>query len=172
MKTKYQCENAAMAITAVHLLDKKISKKIIKKAVKETIIKGRTEEVSKKPSVVLDVAHNPYEWETSLKEIMEIKKQKTIIIFGAMKDKDFKKIKPLLKKSANKLILKKKKTSRAADPKKIKKTIGFGEITQSVEEAVKKAFKIVKKNQTILVIGSFYIVGEALKTLKKLKKVN
>lgn len=167
MKNHYQCENAAAAVTAVHLLgEPKITEEAIRRGIEKTKIMGRTEEVQQEPKIILDVGHNPYEWKTMFTEVKAKKHKKLIIIFGSMKDKKFEEIKKIIEGNCDKLILTKADAERAAEPEELKKAIGFGEIAGSVKKAVNSAVKEAGSEDLILITGSFYIVGEAVKALK------
>lgn len=98
--SKYQCENAAMAITATELfLERNLIKpKFIKNIMKSELLensllpvdfRGRLEIVAKSPTIVLDGSHNPGAMKKLVSEIKDnFKYGKLHLIFACFRDKD------------------------------------------------------------------------------------
>jgi dihydrofolate synthase/folylpolyglutamate synthase len=163
---KYQIVNSLIAIKAL----KKAGfndEKIIINGLKKAFIPARFQITKiKNKKFIFDVGHNPNASESFLKTYKLIfKNKKLCIITGIMKDKDIREILKNYCQIANKIILTKPKTNRAADITTLSNQIPFwykGDIIliENIKNAVEKAFSL--KENIISVCGSFYTVGEAM----------
>ncbi|MCL1059285.1 bifunctional tetrahydrofolate synthase/dihydrofolate synthase [Shewanella gelidimarina] len=80
--------NAATAIAVLEHLCPEIDKTCIADAVGNTQLAGRLEHVCDKPSVMVDVAHNPHAARYLRSRLKKINKQRLFAICGMLKDKD------------------------------------------------------------------------------------
>lgn len=161
----FQCENAAVALAALLALNEKGYKLSVQKTlvgVRKARWPGRMQVLRKKPMVLIDGAHNPQGWETLAQELALFEYKKLFVVFGAMKDKEITKAGPLLEK-AGWLAITKADNERAEVPGKIIEILGNGEIIVPVEKAVAAALEKAGKTDLVLVTGSLYVVGEALR---------
>jgi folylpolyglutamate synthase/dihydropteroate synthase len=133
---------------------------------------GRIETVPyKNRRFVLDVSHNPAGVLTTLKELSNHKIG--TVVFGMMSDKDYKSAVDLLLKKSVRLIFTQPDYKRALNPqillkyasgsKKLKNV--YIESASSVSDAVDLSLKITPKGEEILIIGSFFLVSDALKAM-------
>ncbi len=133
---------------------------------------GRFEEIKfKGKKYLLDVSHNPDGIKKALNSLKGTGFNQDVVIFGIMEDKDYKNaIKEVLKHSNN-IILTKPDYARAMDPsilysyaKKLNSMLNKNiMIASSVKDSLKIADKMNYKN--IILIGSFFLVSDGLKTL-------
>ena len=188
LKGSFQLENSSIAITTIDVLNQyynlNIKKNNIREGLKKVIWPGRFEfignsfRISKcqkssisehiKKNILVDCAHNPSCFRALVEELKILKKEKKykklILVIGILNDKDIKKIMEIIKPFADKIIITKAKTPRAENPSNIKKFIkNKVKIIKNVKKAVKYAEKIAGKNDLILVTGSCFVVGEAMK---------
>ncbi len=168
---KYQLYNACTAVRACEILRERgfsISDESIRRGLLNVSIEGRLERVSDSPPIFIDGAHNPdaaHSLADSVKTLFPDKK--VILIVGIMNDKDIKGILNPLVHISEFIILTKPKYERAALPEKLEKNImGFAGIhasimsTDTVYDAIELAKKHCRKDNIILVTGSFYTAGE------------
>ncbi len=123
---------------------------------------------SSNPLLIYDVSHN----EASIESFVNTYKQspfndKLNIVFTAMNDKNIYNMLLLLKPITNTLILTTPNIERVAkieDLHNSAKELKFAEVitTNSVDEAISIA---LGKNNSTAILGSFYLIGEALKQL-------
>lgn len=165
----YQAENAACAIAIVEELAKRsifVADDDIKKGLLSARWPGRLDIVSRDPLVVLDGSHNPDGVSTTVSVLKDLKMTPLTYVLGCMDDKDVRGIVKALAPSAAKMICTQAKYKRAFSARALQSIVGeeFGGPSETVEES-NEAFErgiadIIGKG--MCVIGSLYLVGEAL----------
>lgn len=169
-----QAKCASMAIETINILNSIYNYNIlltnIRGGLKSTRIPCRFE-VFKDGNLILDGAHNEDALNESFKIIERISNKKVISIFGCMHDKDYKTMVKILDSHASKIYFTKCDYDRAIDPKEL---INLSQIKDkilcnNIEAALKKALKSLKKDEIILINGSFYLTSEAREILVKEK---
>ncbi len=179
---RHQVLNASVALRTCEVIESKgliISDEAIKNGLLNSDFSGRLEWSSRTPPVLIDSAHNPEAAAALADTVKEIFfSKKIILIMGIMNDKDTEGIlKPLIQ-ICDVIILTKPKGERAASPEKLEEGIKSLEkkgsvnlrstkilTTSTVAEAIELAKKICRKDQIVLVTGSFYTTGEAKEIL-------
>lgn len=174
----YQLHNLKTALTSINILSKKNNLHISRDKIQRGLsnIKpnsnfyGRFDIVKVNPKVVTDVSHNEQAFQNIAGNLKYFKYKKLIIIFGMMKDKHYKKCLNILSKIDAKIILTRPLYPRAEEPQKLYESVNdklkFIPI-QKLEDAFTFALKSTKKNDMILVTGSFFLVSEFLEIFKK-----
>lgn len=171
----FQKKNAGTALKAAEVLAQKFHFKIIRKhslkGLQSRGWKGRMEVFHRAGrQFILDGAHNPI----STKELIcSLKRQKARdpwLIFGAMNDKNSRQMLRILSGFFSKTILAGIAGNRAKTPAMLleeAKGLFKAVLTaQNAQEAVGLAGKVTDPGNTIVVTGSFYLVGEARRALK------
>ncbi|MBU4343300.1 MAG: bifunctional folylpolyglutamate synthase/dihydrofolate synthase [Candidatus Omnitrophica bacterium] len=164
---RHQIENAGLAIAMARFIDNRIDEKAIRNGLKNVNWPGRLQIVQKEPYVVLDGAQNVASIDAVLSSIKEIFEYKRLIcIFGISSDKDIKGVCGVLDSACDIIILTRSRSERAKDPTELKKHFSRVDalVTGSVEEALAKGLDRAGKGDLILITGSLYVVGEALRT--------
>jgi len=170
---QYQVENAALAISMLKFMDKKnlkIKEDAIRKGLKEISWPGRLQIIQNDPYVILDGAQNVASIKAVLSSISKIFSYKRLIcIFGISSDKDIKGVSSELDKTSNIMILTTSKNKRAKKVSYLKGNFFKADVksTDSVEKALNLGLDISGKEDLILVTGSFYVVGEAMRFFKE-----
>ncbi|HIE36422.1 MAG TPA: hypothetical protein EYP89_04200, partial [Candidatus Omnitrophica bacterium] len=171
LKGDFQIENAALAImTTLCLKRERLLKKEInfKEGLISTFLEARLEVVRKDPLIVVDVAHNPSSF-SSLGRNLKIyfSKKRIILIFGASKDKDIKNM--LNKIDFEYLILTRFENPRAYLACEIGKRCKIKDafVTNDVEESLRLAKKLYRRDYLVLISGSLFLVSEAKQKIKK-----
>jgi len=168
---RHQIINAAVAIGCVEALrcrGVKVAPEALRKGLKKTRWPGRLQVISHRPLLVLDAAHNRAS-ASALKEAIgeSFKFGRLILVFGVCRDKDVRGILRELLPLASKIIFTKTQNPRAMAPETIKTFIKTNErpvsLTDNVTEAVKTARREARRQDLILVCGSLYLLGEALR---------
>jgi len=122
---------------------------------------------------VFDVAHNPagaWALRSTLSAAYQDAREITMV-FGVMRDKAVQEMTEILFPIASHLIVTQANNPRAATPDEIRQaaarvTSGAGiEDAENVATALTRARMLAGPNGLIVVTGSIYIVGEAMRTL-------
>ena len=93
----HQAENVETAISAIELLPPGYRKKLTSDSIlygleavrRLTGLRARLEVVQKDPLVILDVAHNPHGMAAAAAALGKVVPGRWLVVFGAMKDKDY-----------------------------------------------------------------------------------
>jgi dihydrofolate synthase/folylpolyglutamate synthase len=177
---RHQAENAATAISACDMLAKwkgfDIEDNDIRRGLAGVAWPGRLEIVSRKPLMILDCAHNPSAIGRAMSSISDLGVTPDTIIFAASRDKDFRMNASILFPKAKRLVLTRYGSQRSIEqeilaelPEASDKTIF---ITEDVPEAIEVAREVTSADEAILIIGSVFLVGDALSWLRHGKKVD
>jgi len=166
MLGKFQVRNAGLAMRAAEELG--VGEGSIRSGLKKARLRGRLEVLRREPLVVADVAHNPGGASALVESLGSFGKRKRIVVFGCMKDKDWKAVLQILSRVADKFIFAKVDMERAEEPEKLLeegRKYCESEIAESVGEAMGMALGEADADDMVLVTGSLYIMKEAYKEL-------
>ena len=176
---KHQVLNACCAIAAIEILESTLhhplrplcTLHIIKKGLLSTRWPGRCEVVSRRPYIVLDGAHNPPAASVLARTIKEyFHYEHLILILGILKDKDIDGIMNHLFPVSDSIIFTSPSNSRAVPSLELMKHSSWLNhctsifATEDVAQAIELARQIASKDDLILITGSLYTVGDAIKS--------
>jgi dihydrofolate synthase/folylpolyglutamate synthase len=165
----HQMINATTALGAMEILDDlgyRVSNDAMTEGLKEVDWPGRLEVVCSSPRVLLDGAHNP-DGALSLKESLEkdFEYHHLVLLIGIMKDKDVHSILHSLSPLADRIILTRPGTDRAASPALLRKALGRNgkkaEVIEDFRKAIDKGLSLTGEEDILCITGSLYTVGEA-----------
>lgn len=165
---EYQIFNAVMAITTLLVLrDNKllnIKDEDIYNGLFKTKWIGRLEVLRRKPTFLIDGAHNLQGINQLTKALKLFKYKKLILGIGILKDKDYEHMIALLAPLADKVIVtevnmprKLKAEDLASEVRKYSPNIY---IEENINNAVNKSFELADDQDLIVFCGSLYLVGE------------
>jgi len=172
LRGAHQGRNAAVAIAAASVLSKcwrTLDKKKIIRGIESADWEGRLEVVCRKPDVILDGAHNEGGARILKAYIGDFVKPPVVLVFGMMKDKNIKRVADILFPAARRVILTSIPYSRAASPAEIwlkarkfrRKII----LEPNLDKAIDMARAEAGTQDTVIISGSLFLVGEAKKAL-------
>lgn len=170
LKGNYQAKNTKTAVTALkNLKDVKITEESLRNGldnvIKNTGLLGRWQQLSEKPLVICDVAHNKEGITLAMKQIQEYEFKKLHIVFGVVKDKKLAEILPLLPESATYYFCK-PNLPRGLNSDELQayaKDFNLvGGTYSSISNAYKAALNNAKENDFIYVGGSTFTVAEII----------
>jgi len=167
--SKYQCENAAMAIAAAELFAGKenIKPELFKNTLIPVDFRGRLEKVRENPTIILDGSHNPGAMKKLVFEIKEnFQYKKLYLIFAVLSDKDAKMMLKIIWSITDNLIITESESYRKypyqklyALAKKVKKEMKGGPLKifkrKTISDSIDLARKSSNDNDLICVCGSF-----------------
>jgi len=174
---RHQLRNIALAIAAAEELSHeafpKITASTIERGIRETDWPGRFQllpATADHPEIVFDVAHNPAgAWALRSTLSAAYEDRPLIFLFGAMRDKAISEIAEILFPLAEHVIATHADNPRAATPAEIREAARrvVVEIDEApdVRAALAKARSFAGTGSLVVVTGSIYIVGEAMRVL-------
>lgn len=176
---RHQLRNVALAIaTAVELTEqgfKGVTADTIERGIRETQWPGRFQVIPARagwPEVVLDVAHNPagaWALRSALSEQYE--DRPLVFVFGAMRDKAISEMTEILFPLAERVVATRAENPRSASPEEIQqagqRTGAEIETVAVVAEALERAKSVVGTHGVVVITGSIYLVGEAMRLLEQ-----
>jgi len=170
---RHQLRNIALAIASAEELCKQgfpISADSIERGIRETRWPARFQVISGAPEMVFDVAHNPagaWALRSTLSACYE--DRRIIFVFGAMRDKAIGEIAEILFPLAEHVIATSADNPRSATPDEIREAASRAqseiEALPDVASAIRRARELAGSDGIIVVTGSIYIVGEAMRVL-------
>jgi dihydrofolate synthase / folylpolyglutamate synthase len=175
---RHQLRNIALALAAAEELSKQgfsISPESTERGIRQTRWPGRFQVISarnRSPEYVLDVAHNPAgAWALRSTLSTAYENQRLIFVFGAMRDKAIAEIAEILFPLAERVVVTQADNPRSATAKEIREAAV--RISTEMEDAVdvpaalQRARTLAAPDSVVVVTGSIYIVGEAMRALGK-----
>ncbi len=165
----HQRRNAALAVAVAHLLKKKglkLSPNAVRRGLEELDWHGRAEIVRRRPTVILDGAHN----EDSIAALVAAirgrsSRGRIIVVFGIAADKSVERVLELIAPEADLLL-----TTRADSPRaigshrlaRLARRAGARRVRviPNPREAVRAALGEARPDDVVCVTGSFYLAGE------------
>lgn len=194
---RHQVRNVALAITAAEELEHcgfRIFPEHVAQGIRNTRWPGRFQVVKPEPNeqsphpneptpgspgtpgeIVLDVAHNPAgAWALRSTLSARYEGRALIFVFGAMRDKAITEIAGILFPLADRVIATRADNPRAASPREIAE-LGQPFATEMLEEesvaaALSRARTLAGGKGVVVITGSIYIVGEALRLLSPVRQ--
>jgi dihydrofolate synthase / folylpolyglutamate synthase len=178
---RHQVRNLALAITAAEQLNHcgfRILPEHVEEGIRGTRWPGRFQVVNAEagcPEIVLDVAHNPAgAWALRSTLSARYEGRPLTIVFGAMRDKAIVEMAGILFPLADRVIATRADNPRAATPREIAEMARptAAEILEedTVSVALTRARTLAGSKGVVVITGSIYIVGEALRLLSEVRQ--
>jgi dihydrofolate synthase / folylpolyglutamate synthase len=174
---RHQLRNVALAIAAAEELSRQkfptITAPTIEQGIRETHWPGRFQVLpatADHPEVVFDVAHNPAgAWALRSTLSATYEERPLVFVFGAMRDKAVGEIAEILFPLADCVVATHVDNPRAATPAEIREAARRVSVeideAPDVPAALAKAREAAGTRGLVVVTGSIYIVGEAMRAL-------
>ena len=165
---EHQAANAATALALVGRSGAKVSPEAVQRAFRKIRLPGRVERVGRRPTLIVDAAHNPVSARALAAALRTVPRRRLLLVFGASADKDYRAMLNTLLPAADLAIFTKAAHPRAAAPSDLvrcakgRPAVAAG----SVARALALARKSAGPEDAIVVTGSFYVAGEALEHLQ------
>lgn len=175
---KIQLLNASMAINTILTILPEISYSSIKDGLQNAFLPGHSEVLKGNPSLFMDGAHTP---ESVLQAVDNWKEEfknnsKKILIFATADDKDADSMAKMIASQFSNIIITTPGFFKPSNPSETYDTfLKYNQNTLLIEnpaEALSYAKEQANSDNTILVLGSFYLIGEIKKALKKTESLN
>jgi len=173
---RHQRINAAVAAGMLEVLQEKgalkIGEGVVKRAFEQLQIPGRIEVVSRRPTIILDSAHNVASVEVLVDALKEnLKWERLILCFAAAKDKDIPGMLRLLIPLTNEAVFTTTANPRSASTQDLAEAASAIKPLSITQEADPlKAFELARASASsedlILITGSFYLAGKIKEALE------
>jgi dihydrofolate synthase/folylpolyglutamate synthase len=174
---RHQLRNVALAVAAAEELGKLgvagITAESIERGIRETRWPGRLQGLPARagwPEMVLDVAHNPagaWALRSALSERYD--SRPLIFVFGAMRDKAISEMTEILFPLAERVVATRAENPRSASPEEIQqagsRTGAEIEVAAEIGAALERVRESAGNETVVVVTGSIYLVGEAMRIL-------
>jgi dihydrofolate synthase/folylpolyglutamate synthase len=163
---RYQRSNAALVLAALEVIERSFS--VGETAVRQGLAKvfwpGRLEVILRRPTVILDGAHNGEGIKALVGEIGNLLGGKKVkLFFGAMADKDWPLMLRELSTVASEVILTRAPMERSADPNQMAQALATDmprTISMDPVGGIRHLLDRVNPDDVVLVTGSLYLLGE------------
>jgi dihydrofolate synthase/folylpolyglutamate synthase len=175
---RHQLRNVALSIATAEQLSQRgfsaITAGTIERGIRETKWPGRFQVIPTQngwPEIVLDVAHNPagaWALRSALSE--RFPDRPLLIVFGAMRDKAISEMTEILFPVADRVVAMQAENPRSATPAEIR--LAAERVGAEIEEApdtataLERAKALAKPSTVLVITGSIYLVGEAMRFLE------
>ena len=169
---QHQIINAALATESVMKLDisgKKISKNCILKGLTGVQPCGVLHPIACNPDIFVDGGHNPHAAKAVATFLSNHTKKPRHLIVSMMKDKDLNTVSAILSPLFDKIDLFELPSIRAANSVQLQDAFPQGRLIQNLSQALMKSRG---KASSVLVFGSFQLVGKVLREWGNLTEKN
>lgn len=164
LRGDHQLANAAVAACVVEVLASRgfaMNQESLIKGFSEVRWPGRLEIVKEKPLIILDGAHNTHGIRALIHFLeAQFPGRRKVLIFAAMKDKEWEKMLIELIPHAHEIIATKVDSDRALAPDAVKGLVPAAHVAPNPAEAMRIARSRSTVNDVIIVTGSLYLIGE------------
>ncbi len=167
----HQARNAALAVTAIEHLELPVRISDVRRGLAGTVWPGRLDEYPARRKTLLEGAHNPEGAQTLRHFLLKRRKVEIHMVFGALRDKDFRKMGAALFPLARSIHLVAPANSRAVGADEIAEAHPRHRermrLHENSHEALQAAWKECPRNGLVVVTGSLYLLGELLPVVQR-----
>ena len=170
LRGDFQYNHASAALQALEIIEPSIieNTKLLNEGINNISLIGRYQRISSNPEIIVDVAHNADSAEKLMDNVNREPKKNTIAVVGILKDKDvYSLVKPMVN-NIDKWFCGTINSERGMNSDEIKTRMSGAishndiETFDSIDEACTNAMKSLRKEDRLIVYGSFYTVSEFL----------
>jgi len=171
LRGAYQLRNASAALAALDVLKDRLptSMEAVRRGLGEVQLAGRFQFVPGKPSLILDVAHNPHAARSLAQNLAGLPPcPHTYAVFAMLADKDIAGVVSALDPHIDSWLVAGINTPRSATAEKLDQVLEQcrvrGEIRncKNIPDALRYAYNAAGENDRIIAFGSFYTVAEVM----------
>jgi dihydrofolate synthase/folylpolyglutamate synthase len=171
LRGSFQLANASAVLAALDVLKDElpVSMDAVRRGLGEVQLAGRFQFVPGKPTLILDVAHNPHAARSLAQNLASLPPcQHTYAVFAMLKDKDMAGVVAALDPLVDTWLVAGIDAPRGATAGElehaVRQRLGRGDILpfKSIAEALRYACNAAGENDRIIAFGSFYTVAEVM----------
>jgi len=171
LRGAYQLQNASAALAALDVLKNRlpVSMEAVRRGLGEIQLAGRFQVVPGRPSLILDVAHNPRAARSLAQNLAGLPPcPHTYGVFAMLADKDIAGVASALDPHIDTWLVAGINTPRSATAEKLDQVLeqcrvrGEIKICKNIPDALCYAYNAAGENDRIIAFGSFYTVAEVM----------
>jgi dihydrofolate synthase/folylpolyglutamate synthase len=171
LRGAFQLNNASAALAALDVLKDRlpVSMEAVRRGLGEVQLAGRFQFVPGKPTLILDVAHNPHAARSLAQNLASLPPcPHTYAIFAMLKDKDIPAVVEALDPHIDTWLAAGIETPRGATAGEMEHVLqqrmvrGDIHAFKRIDEALRYAYNAAGENDRIIAFGSFYTVAEVM----------
>ncbi len=170
LRGEFQLHNASAALAALDALKEKlpVNMAAVRRGLGEVQLAGRFQFIPGRPTLILDVAHNPHAARSLAQNLAGLPPANTFAVFAMLKDKDIAGVVQLLSPHVDVWLIAGLDVPRGAAAGELAQALQEsgvkGEVLSftTVAEAVRFACNVAGENDRIAAFGSFYTVAETM----------
>jgi len=175
LRGSWQLKNASVALAALDEVSDRLPLSLgeIKMGLTLAHIEGRLQVIPGRPTIILDVAHNPHAARSLASGLGDMGfAENTFAVFAMLADKDIAGVVDAMKGRIDRWYVSAAQADRAASAEKVAEILfarHLGDRTRmfaTVASALEAARRDAGPNDRIVVFGSFYTVAEALRNAR------
>ncbi|MFD3449557.1 bifunctional folylpolyglutamate synthase/dihydrofolate synthase [Microbacteriaceae bacterium 4G12] len=170
MKGAHQVQNASLAVMAIMYLKTYqsliVEETHIRKGLLEAVWRGRFEQISYEPKIIVDGAHNPEGIDSLVKTVQaHYDNKKIIVLFSALGDKKIEEMITKLETIADEMIFTTFDFERAISPKLLAAHchLDHPRIFDDWQEAIDETVPTIGEDAVFLITGSLYFIARVRK---------
>lgn len=177
---EHQAINCGLALAAVDLLRSRgfdCPEDKTTAGLAQTVVPGRMQVLSERPKVLVDGAHNPAAVGALMRCVgAHVPYDSMVCIFGCCADKDVGTLLDRVNLGADKVVFTRAVGNpRSADPDELQRMFversgKMSQVGRTFPQALELALSAVSREDLIVITGSFYLVGEAMKHIQERKE--
>ena len=171
LRGAFQLHNASAALAALDALKERlpVSMEAVRRGLVEVQLAGRFQFVPGKPSLILDVAHNPHAARSLAQNLASLPPcPHTYAVFAMLRDKDMAGVAAALDAHIDTWLVAGIDTARGATAGELEQVLQQGRVRggirafSSIAEALRYAYNTAGENDRIAAFGSFHTVAEVM----------
>ncbi|CUR53587.1 Bifunctional protein FolC [Serratia symbiotica] len=165
--------NAATALAALHYSNLNVNQHAINIGLKNACLPGRFQFICQEPRIILDVAHNLHAVHYLIHRLINlpIYNGKIRAVVAMLLDKDISSILTYMRKYIDIWYCSSLNVPRGADAEFLSQYLSKSYNFKNIHTALKKAILDSKKQDIIIIFGSFYTISKTIITLNKNKNI-
>ncbi len=170
LRGAFQLNNASAALAALDALKEKlpVSMEAVRRGLVEVQLAGRFQLVPGRPTLILDVAHNPHAARSLAQNLSNLPPARTFAVFAMLRDKDMAGVAQALDTHIDTWLVAGIAAPRGATTAELAQVLqdtgvrGDIQTFGNIAEALQHAYNAAGENDRIAAFGSFYTVAEAM----------
>lgn len=171
LRGAYQLNNTSAALAALDALKGKmpVSMDAVRRGLVEVTLTARFQMIPGKPTLILDVAHNPHAARSLAQNLAALPPcPKTYAVCAMLKDKDMAGVVAALKSQVDVWLVAGIDAPRGASADELGQVLDLAHVREvlrfpTVTEALHLAYNRAGENDRIIALGSFYTVAEVMR---------